>query len=80
MRPARDTEQLLKTGMALANKGKVKKNGMPAFLQSVVIANRFDGVMRLAKPPFIIQKIVFVVLLPFAWLLGYRAIDKDYMD
>lgn len=80
VRPARDTEQLLEIGMGLANSGKVNKNGMPPFLQSVVIANRFDGVIRLSKPPYIIQKIVFVALLPLAWLLGYRAINKDYID
>ena len=80
VRPAKETEQLLEIGMGLANSGKVNERGMPPFMQSVVIANRFDNVIRLAKPPYIIQKIVFVVLAPFAWLLGYRAINKDYID
>lgn len=80
VRPAKNTEQLLEIGMGLANSGKVKENGMPAFLQSVVIANHFDNVMRLANPPYIIQKTIFVVLAPIAWLLGYRAIHRNYID
>jgi hypothetical protein len=53
---------------------------MPSFLQSIAIANRFDAVVRMAKPPFIIQKIAFIVLLPFAWLCGYKAVDTAYID
>lgn len=80
VRPALDTEYFLEMGMGLAQAGKVKADGMPNLLQSVVLVTRFKNVYRLAKPGPIVQKIVFSILAPFARLIGYRAIYREYLD
>lgn len=78
--PAMDTEYLLETGMGLARNGKTKKNGMPPFLQVVMMADSFGNVFRLAKPPYAVQKLLFTVLKPVALLVGYKARYKEYID
>lgn len=80
VQPALDTEYFLEMGMGLAQAGKVKADGMPNLLQSVVLVTRFKNVYRLAKPGPIAQKIVFSILAPFARLMGYRAIYREYLD
>jgi quercetin dioxygenase-like cupin family protein len=80
VRPALDTEVLLETGTGLAADGKVNKKGMPPLLQSALIANHFAPVYRLAKPPFAIQKILFSLLAPIAYLNGYRPTYPKYLD
>jgi quercetin dioxygenase-like cupin family protein len=80
IRPAMNTDHLLETATGLASDGKTNKEGMPNILQVALMANKFAAVFRLAKPPFIIQKIVFIVLTPFAYLLGYRPTYKKYLD
>lgn len=80
VRPALDTEYFLEMGMGLAQAGKVKADGMPNLLQSVVLVTRFKNVYRLAKPGLIVQKIVFSILAPFARLMGYQAIYREYLD
>jgi mannose-6-phosphate isomerase-like protein (cupin superfamily) len=80
VRPALTTEYLLETGIGLANDGKVKENGMPHLLQVALIANKYSNVFRLARPPYIIQRILFAILSPIAWLLGYKSMYKEYID
>lgn len=80
VRPAKDTEYFLETGMGLATDGKVNRKGMPGILQIALTANRFSRVFRLSKPPFFIQKFVFLLLTPFAWMAGYRAVYRKYID
>jgi quercetin dioxygenase-like cupin family protein len=80
VQPALDTEYFLEIGMGLAQAGKVKADGMPNLLQSVVLVTRFKNVYRLAKPGPMVQKIVFSILAPLARLMGYRAVYKEYLD
>lgn len=80
VQPAMDTEYFLEMGMGLAQAGKVKADGMPGLLQSVVLISRFKYVYRLAKPGLIVQKIVFSILAPIARLVGYRAVYPEYLD
>jgi quercetin dioxygenase-like cupin family protein len=80
IQPAKDTEYFLETAMGIAADGKLDKKGMPPFLQVALMANKFSGEFRLAKPPFAIQKILFGLLSPVARLLGYRATYKKYLD
>jgi quercetin dioxygenase-like cupin family protein len=80
VRPAMDTEQLLETANGLASDGKVKATGMPPLLQTALMANHFSNVFRIAKPPFAVQKILFALLTPFAYLAGYKPIYKKYLD
>ncbi len=80
VQPALDTEYFLEMGMGLAQAGKVKADGMPNLLQSIVLVNSFKQVYRLAKPGPMVQKIVFSILAPLARLMGYRAVYKEYLD
>lgn len=80
VQPAMDTEYFLEMGMGLAQAGKVKSNGMPNLLQSVVLVTRFRQVYRLAKPGPMVQKFVFSVLAPIARAMGYRAVYREYLD
>jgi quercetin dioxygenase-like cupin family protein len=80
MEPALDTEYFLETGMGLAREGKTGKNGMPPLLQVALLANRYADVYRLASPPYWLQKTLFTLLAPFAWLRGYRASYAKYLD
>jgi quercetin dioxygenase-like cupin family protein len=80
VRPALNTEALLETGTGLAADGKVNKTGMPPLLQVALMANYFAPVYRLAKPPYLIQKILFAVLTPIAYLKGYRPTYPKYLD
>lgn len=80
VRPAMNTEHLLETTAGLAADGKVNKKGVPGILQVALMANKFSKVFRLAKPAFIIQKIVFALLSPFAYLAGLQGSYSEYLD
>ena len=80
VRPAMNTEYLLETITGLAADGKTNAVGMPPLLQTALIAGKYPGVLRLARPPYIIQRILFGLLSPFAWLAGYRAVYKKYIN
>jgi quercetin dioxygenase-like cupin family protein len=71
--PALETERFLETVTGLANKGKSAPNGKLPLLQVALTANRFANVFRMDKPPFLVQKIIFMFLTPFAYLLGHDA-------
>jgi quercetin dioxygenase-like cupin family protein len=78
--PALNTENFFETTMGLAREGKTSKDGMPNILQVALIANKYDNIFRLAKPPFFLQKIIFSLLTPVAYLAGYRARYDRYVD
>ncbi len=80
VKPAMDTEYLLETGTGLANDGKTNENGLPNILQVALMANKYANVFRLAKPAFTFQKMLFIILTPFAYLLGYKPTYKKYLD
>ncbi len=80
VRPALNTEHLLETANGLYNDGKFGKKSKPGLLQSALMANKFSGVFRLAQPPYAVQKIVFWLLTPFAYLAGYRPTYSKYLD
>ena len=78
--PAMDTEYLLETTAGLAHEGKTDATGKPSLLQIALLLNRFSSVFRLARPPFFIQKILFLLLSPFSYLAGYRSTYRHYLD
>lgn len=80
VRPAMQTEHLLETAAGLATDGKVNKKGVPGLLQVALMANKYSRVFRLSKPAFAIQKMVYVVLSPFAKLAGLQADYEEYLD
>ncbi|RRB06607.1 cupin domain-containing protein [Larkinella rosea] len=78
--PAMDTEYLLELNTGLANDDKTNAEGIPDLLQVALMMNHYDHVFRVAKPPFVVQKLVFGMLTPLAWLLGYKPYYKKYID
>lgn len=80
VQPAMNTEHLLETNIGLVNEGKTNGEGRPHILQIALMLNKYASVFRLAKPPYLIQKIIFTILSPFAYLFGYRATYEKYLD
>ena len=78
--PAIDTEYFLETAAGLAADGMLNKKGMPPFLQTVMLADRYRSIFRMAKPPYLIQRILFALLKPLAYICGYRAVYRKYLD
>ena len=79
IQPALSTEYFLETVMGLAADKKRRKS-VNSLLQRSLMANRYSKVFRLSRPPFFVQKILFLLLTPFAWFIGYRASYKKYFD
>lgn len=79
VRPALSTEYFLETATGLSSDKKRKKR-MSSLLQRSLLANKYSSVFRISKPPFLIQKILFIVLTPFALLIGYKGSYKKYFD
>ncbi|RYY35654.1 MAG: cupin domain-containing protein [Sphingobacteriaceae bacterium] len=80
VRPALDTEYMLETTWGLAADGKVNKKGMPHILQVALTLRKFSETFRSVKPSYTVQKVVFAILTPVAYLLGYRPVYKKYID
>lgn len=80
VQPAMETECFLETLTGLANDGKTNDEGMPGLLQVALTVNKYADEFRLAKPPFALQKIVFLLLSPFAYLSGRRPAYRKYLD
>jgi quercetin dioxygenase-like cupin family protein len=80
VKPALDTENLFETISGLANDGRTNSKGVPNFLQTVLIANKYSQVFRAASPPFFLQRVAFILITPISYLLGYRPNYKKYLD
>ena len=80
VQPALETENLLETISGLANDNKTNANGVPKLLQTVLIANEYSKVYRAARPPYFLQKLIFIILTPLSYLLGYRPSYKKYLN
>ena len=80
VQPAMETDHFLENFTGLANDGKTNATGMPNLLQIALLANRYAHVVRLSKPPFAVQKILFSILSPIARLAGYQSSYEKYID
>lgn len=78
--PALKTEYFLETAIGLANENKTNEEGMPDLLQVALLAGNYNKEFRLAKPPHLIQRIIFALLTPFALLAGRKTLYKKYID
>ena len=78
--PAMNTDNFLETATGLANDGKTNADGVPNILQVALMANKYADVFRLSKPPFAMQRILFIILTPLAYLFGYKPTYKKYLD
>lgn len=80
VRPALNMEQFFETTIGLAADGKTNDSGVPNILQTALTINKFAPVFRMTKPAYAVQKIVFGILTPFAYLMGYKPTYKKYLD
>lgn len=78
VRPARKTEDLLTTLWGLGADGKTGADGVPNLLQLAVLFQAYSDEIRLAKPPFFVQRLLFGLLAPIGRLSGYRAKYEKY--
>ena len=60
IQPALSTEYFLETVMGLAADKKRRKS-VNSLLQRSLMANRYSKVFRLSRPPFFVQKILFLL-------------------
>jgi mannose-6-phosphate isomerase-like protein (cupin superfamily) len=79
VQPALDTEYFFENASGLAS-DKKRNRRMRSILQRSLLANKYSRVFRISRPPFFIQKALFIVLTPVGWLMGYRASYKRYVD
>jgi quercetin dioxygenase-like cupin family protein len=79
VRPAARFEAFIRNAFGLAQDGKVNRQGMPNLLQLAVLAREFDDVVRFSRPPRVVQRTLFGLLAPIAWLLGYRECYPEYL-
>lgn len=73
LRPALRTEMFFETFFGLATDGKTNRKGLPNPLRLAVLMREFEDEVRLARPPFAIQKVLFGSLGMVGRVLGYRA-------
>ncbi len=78
--PALVTEYFLETVIGLSADGKTNENGVPGILQLALTAYKYSNEFRISKPPFFLQKILFLILTPFSYLLGFLPTYKKYLD
>lgn len=79
VRPALDTESFLKTFTGFANDGKTNAKGVPDILQLSLTAMKFSNVVRLTKPVYPVQVLIFALIRPIAYLIGLRATYRKYL-
>jgi len=72
IRPALRTEMFFETLFGLASEGKTDPNGLPKPLQLATLVTEFSDEVRLARPPILVQRVLFVPLAAIGRLLGYR--------
>jgi hypothetical protein len=70
---------LISTLFGLANDGLTNDRGVPHLLQLAVIGDEFGDVIEFARPPRIVQRVLFALLAPIGRALGYRPWYPRYM-
>jgi mannose-6-phosphate isomerase-like protein (cupin superfamily) len=71
-RPALNIASFFETYFALAQQGKLDKNGMPRLLQLAVMVPEFADEIRPASPPWPVLRTLTTALRPIARRRGYR--------
>jgi mannose-6-phosphate isomerase-like protein (cupin superfamily) len=77
--PGRRFELMITTLFGLAGDGLTNRKGMPHLLQLAVIAEEFRDVVEFARPPLIVQRMLFGLLAPIGQALGYRPWYDRYL-
>lgn len=71
--PALKIDNLFRTFFALARDGKLNKNGSPNIFRTSLIMLAHEKEIRVTRPTWIVQKILFKIIAPVGKLLGYKA-------
>jgi mannose-6-phosphate isomerase-like protein (cupin superfamily) len=71
-RPALRSAEFFETFFVLSQRGELDEGGMPSLLQIAVSAPVFAREIRLASPPWAIQRLALAPLAPLARLRGLR--------
>ena len=80
VRPAMETEYLLEIACGIANDVRTNQSRRAGKLHMALLIHRYSKVFRLAKPAFVIQKFLFVLMTPFAYFSGVRPNFRQYLD
>ena len=68
-RPALKIDRFFETFFALARDGKLNKKGIPNLFHTSIIGLAYKDEIRLTKPPWVLQNIIYKILAPFEnWL------------
>jgi hypothetical protein len=78
--PGRRFELMVTTVWGLARDGKTNAKGMPSPLQLAVIGHEFTDVIRFARPPALIQKVLFPALAAVGRARGYRPVYPEHAE
>lgn len=70
--PALKIDGLFETFFALARDKKLNKNGAPNIFRTSLIMLEYEKEIRLVKPSWAVQKLIFKILAPVGKLLGYK--------
>jgi len=72
-RPALHIDNFFRTFFALARENKLNKKGLPNLFLVSIISLKHKEEIRLVKPPWALQRLIFSILSPFGKVLGYKA-------
>jgi quercetin dioxygenase-like cupin family protein len=72
IRPALRSEMFFETMFGLAADGKTDRRGLPRPLQLAALITEFSDEVRLARPPAVVQRVLFEPLAALGRLRGYR--------
>ncbi len=76
-KPALTIDGFFASFFALAKDGKLSEKGMPDFFQVSLMGLKYKNDLRLINPPWTLQVILYWILAPFAFLMGYRGEYKS---
>jgi len=79
-KPALKIDRFFETFFALARDGKLNKNGIPNLFHTSIIGLAYKDEIRMTKPPWVLQNIIYKILAPFGKLMGYRADYKSLIQ
>jgi mannose-6-phosphate isomerase-like protein (cupin superfamily) len=72
-KPALQIENFFRTFFTLARENKLNNNGLPNIFLISIISLQYQNEIRLVKPPWFLQKIIFSILSPVGKLIGYKS-------
>jgi len=70
--PAGRFEEFVESIYALARDGKLNAKGRPKLLQGALIGRKHIDDIALARPPVVVQRLLYALLAPLARARGYR--------